>query len=80
MFQRGLNKHIFILEPDGTKVELAPGLQEKLKCSCFTIKAIEHSMYISGFSCTPVASISVISVVLSGYRCVPLFTHSRLLL
>ena len=31
------------------------------------IKAIDHSMSVSGFSCTPVASISVISVVLSGY-------------
>ena len=26
-----------------------------------------HSMYVSSFSCTPVASISVISVVLSGF-------------
>ena len=40
------------------------------------IKAIDHSMYVSGFSCTPVVSISVISAVLSGYRCVPLFVNS----
>ena len=33
-------------------------------------------MCVSGFSCTPVASIYVISVVLSGYRRVPLFIHS----
>ena len=29
-------------------------------------------MYVSGFSCTPVVFISVITVVISGYRCVPL--------
>ena len=28
---------------------------------------IDHSMYASGFSCYPVASLSVISVVLSEY-------------
>ena len=33
---------------------------------------------LSSLSCTPVASISVISVVLSGYRCVPLFVHNPL--
>ena len=39
----------------------------------------DHSMYISGFSCTPVASISVIILGLSGYRYGPLFIHSGLL-
>ena len=34
------------------------------------VKVIDHSVYVSGFSCTLVASISVISVVLSGYRCI----------
>ena len=33
------------------------------------IKSIDHSAF--GLSCTPVASMSVISVVFSGYRCVP---------
>ena len=42
------------------------------------IEAIDQSMYVSGFKCTLVFSISVISVVLSGYRCVPLFVHSGL--
>ena len=46
----------------------------------FLFKAIDHSMCVSYFSCTPAASISVISVVLSGYRCVPLFVHSGQLL
>ena len=41
-------------------------------------EAMEHFMYVSGFSCTSVASISVIGVVLSGYRSVPLFVHSGL--
>ena len=36
-------------------------------------------MYVFGISCTPVASISVISVVLSGSRFVPLFVHIGLL-
>ena len=31
------------------------------------IKVMVHSMYVSDFSCTPVASFSLISVVLSGY-------------
>ena len=38
-------------------------------------KAINHSMYVPGFSYTPVDSISVISVVLYGYIFVPLFAH-----
>ena len=38
-------------------------------------KAIDHSVYVSVFSCTPVASISVISVVFSGYRSIPMFVH-----
>ena len=42
------------------------------------IKAIDDSMYVYGLGCTPDASISVISVVLSGYRCVSLFIHSGL--
>ena len=37
---------------------------------------MDHSMYVSGFNCIPF--ISVISAVLSGYRCVPLFVHSGL--
>ena len=45
----------------------------------FQPKAINHSMYVPGLSCTPVASISIICVVLSGYRCVPLFVQSGLL-
>ena len=45
-----------------------------------SFKAIEHSMYVSGFCCTPVASISVIRVVLSEYRFIPLFVHGALLL
>ena len=52
-------------------------------CTVKNLEAIDQSMYFSGFSCTLVASISVISmisVVLSGYRCVPLFVHSGLLL
>ena len=44
------------------------------------IKAIDHTMYVSGFSCTPFGSIAVICVVLSGYRFVRLFVNSRLLL
>ena len=36
--------------------------------SASRIKGIVHSMYVSGFSCTLFASISVISVVLSAYR------------
>ena len=43
-----------------------------------TVKALDHSMYVSDF-CTPVASISVISAVISGSRCFPLFVHSGLL-
>ena len=43
------------------------------------VKAIDHSVHVSGFSCNPVASISVISVLLSGYTCVPLLVHSGLL-
>ena len=39
--------------------------------SSTVIKAIDHSMNLSGLSCTPVAFIYVISVVLSVYRCVP---------
>ena len=45
-----------------------------------SLKAIDHFMYVSGFSCTTVASTSVIIVVLSGYRYVLLFVHSGLLL
>ena len=57
-----------------------------LKCALvilqdnITFKAINHSMFVPGFSWTPVTSISVIRVVLSGYRCVPLFVYSVLLL
>ena len=40
--------------------------------------ATDHSMYVSGFSCTPIASIAVSSVLLSGDRCVPLFVYSGL--
>ena len=42
--------------------------------------AIEKSMYVSVFGCTQVASISVISMVHSGYRFVPMFVHSGLLI
>ena len=42
------------------------------------LKDIDHSMYVSGLSCTPV--VSVISLVLSGYRYVPQLVHSGLLL
>ena len=49
-------------------------LVDAIQC-WFNIEAIDDSMYV-GFSCTPVAS--VISVVFSGYRCVPLFLHSGL--
>ena len=44
------------------------------------LKARDHSMYITGFGRTPIASISGISVVLSGYRCLTLFVQSGLLL
>ena len=37
------------------------------------VKAADHSMYVSGFSCAPVAYISVIIVVLTGYIYAPLF-------
>ena len=43
-------------------------------------KATNHYMCVSGFSCAPVASIFVISVVFSGYKSVPLFVHSGLIL
>ena len=43
------------------------------------LKAIDHSIYVSGFSCNPAASISEISVVLSGYRYILMFVHSGLL-
>ena len=46
----------------------------------YIIIIIHHSMYASSFSCTPVASISVISLVFSEFWCVPLFVHSGLLL
>ena len=46
-----------------------------VECS---VKAKDHSVHASGFRCTPVAS--VISVVLPGYRFVPLFIYSGLLL
>ena len=36
------------------------------------------SLYVSDLICTPVGSITVISVVLSGYRFVPVFVHSGL--
>ena len=39
-----------------------------------------HYMYVSGFSRTQVASVPVISLVLSGYRCILLFTHNEVLL
>ena len=42
------------------------------------IKAVDHSMYVSGFCCLSAASISVISMVLSEHRCVPLCVHSGL--
>ena len=45
-----------------------------------TLKAKEHTMFVSGFSCTQVCSISVIGVVLSGYRFIPLLVYSGLLL
>ena len=38
-------------------------------------KAIDHSMYVSDFSYTPVVSFPVISVVLSGYSCIPPILH-----
>ena len=44
----------------------------------YFLKAVDHSIYVSGFSCTPVPFISVIRVILSGYRCVLLFVHSGL--
>ena len=44
------------------------------------LKAMDHSMFVSDFICKPVAFISVISVVLSGNRCVPLLIHSGLLI
>ena len=44
------------------------------------LKAIDHYIYVFGFGRTSVAPISVIGVVLSEYRCVPLFVHSGLLL
>ena len=40
------------------------------------IKAVDHSISVSGFSCTLVGSLSVTHVVLSGYRFVPLLVHS----
>ena len=33
------------------------------------VEVINHSMYVFDFSCIPVAYVSVISVVLSGYKC-----------
>ena len=41
-----------------------------------SVKAIDNSINVSAFSYASVSSISVISVVLSGYRCVPLLVHS----
>ena len=38
----------------------------------WVFKSIDHSMYVSGFSSTPVVFISVITVVFSGDRRVPL--------
>ena len=43
------------------------------------IKAVYHSMNVPCFSCTPVASISAMCVVLSRYRFVPLVIHDELL-
>ena len=54
--------------------------EEHLVCTHCQIKAIDHSMHVSCFSSTPVAAITVISVVHSGYRYVPLFVYSGLLL
>ena len=51
-----------------------------LKVKQAIFKAINHSMYVSGFSCTPAGSISVVSVVLSGYKIVPLFYSFKRLL
>ena len=48
---------------------------QKSVINSFLAKTIDHSMYVSGFSCTPATSIPVISVVLSGYRCVPLLVQ-----
>ena len=48
---------------------------------CSNFKARDHSMYVSGLSCTSIGSgLVVICVVLSGYRFVTLLIHSGLLL
>ena len=44
------------------------------------VKTIDYSMYVSFFSYTTVAHISLMNIVHSGYKCIPLFAHSGLLL
>ena len=47
-------------------------------CCTFEMNKSYILFYVPGFSCTPGASISVSRLVLSGYRCIPLFIHSGL--
>ena len=62
------------------KVRLSGNSIIYLHVVLFCIKSLYNSMNVSGFSCTQVTSISVISMVFSGYWCIPLLVHSRLIL